>query len=164
MPFSVMNFSLLYYLNNCNSTLLCRYIMWLPPFNLSFHICEGEGNGNPLQYSWLENSMDRGAWRATVQGVAKSQPELIDYHWHHRGQLPAMAMSQGTRIRFYSVVFAYVPSPTLSPSRTGSEVLFPITMLPIGSCRQMFLLDWTIPSSPQCSQTEGLMEPSLPRA
>ena len=29
----------------------------------------GEGNGNPLQYSCLENSMDRGAWRATVQGV-----------------------------------------------------------------------------------------------
>ena len=32
----------------------------------------GEGNGNPLQYSCLENSMDRGAWRATVHGVAKS--------------------------------------------------------------------------------------------
>ena len=31
----------------------------------------GEGNGNPLQYSYLENSMDRGAWKATVQGVAK---------------------------------------------------------------------------------------------
>jgi len=32
----------------------------------------GEGNGNPLQYSCLGNSMDRGAWRATVHGVAKS--------------------------------------------------------------------------------------------
>ena len=31
----------------------------------------GEGNGNPLQYSYLENPMDRGAWRAVVQGVAK---------------------------------------------------------------------------------------------
>ena len=31
-----------------------------------------EGNGNPLQYSCLENSMDRGAWQATVHGVAKS--------------------------------------------------------------------------------------------
>ena len=31
----------------------------------------GEGNGNPLQYSHLENSIDRGAWRATVHGVAK---------------------------------------------------------------------------------------------
>ena len=31
----------------------------------------GEGNSNPLQYSCLGNSMDRGAWRATVDGVAK---------------------------------------------------------------------------------------------
>ena len=33
----------------------------------------GEGNGNPLQYFCLENPMDRGAWQATVHGVAKSQ-------------------------------------------------------------------------------------------
>ena len=33
----------------------------------------GGGHGNPLQYSRLENPMDRGAWRATVHGVAKSQ-------------------------------------------------------------------------------------------
>ena len=32
----------------------------------------GEGYGNPLQYSCLENPMDRGAWRATVHGVTKS--------------------------------------------------------------------------------------------
>ena len=35
--------------------------------------CPGEGNGNPLQYSCLENSMDRGAWQSTVHGVSKSQ-------------------------------------------------------------------------------------------
>ena len=33
----------------------------------------GEENGNPLQYSCLENPMDRGAWQAIVHGVAKSQ-------------------------------------------------------------------------------------------
>ena len=33
----------------------------------------GEGNGNPLQYTCLENSMNRGAWKATVHGVAKSR-------------------------------------------------------------------------------------------
>ena len=38
----------------------------------------GEGNGNPFQYSCLESSMDRGAWRATVHGVAKSQTQLSD--------------------------------------------------------------------------------------
>ena len=35
----------------------------------------GEGNGSPLQCSCLENSMHRGAWRATVHGVAKSQTQ-----------------------------------------------------------------------------------------
>ena len=34
------------------------------------------GHGNPLQYSCLENSMDRGAWRATVHGVTKSRTQL----------------------------------------------------------------------------------------
>ena len=36
----------------------------------------GEGNGNPLQYLCLENSMDKGAWRAIVHGVTKSQTRL----------------------------------------------------------------------------------------
>ena len=39
----------------------------------------GEGNGNPLQYSCLENPMDGGAWWATVHGVAKSQTRLSDF-------------------------------------------------------------------------------------
>ena len=42
----------------------------------------GEGNGNPLQYSCLENSTDRGAWWATVHGVAKSRTQLgTCQHW-----------------------------------------------------------------------------------
>ena len=36
----------------------------------------GEGNGNPLQHSCLENPTDRGPWQATVHGVAKSQTRL----------------------------------------------------------------------------------------
>ena len=36
----------------------------------------GVGNGNPLQYSYLENSIDRGAWWATVPGAAKSWTRL----------------------------------------------------------------------------------------
>ena len=52
-------------------------------FSLS---CIGEGNGNPLQYSCLENSRDGGAWWAAVHGVAKSQTWLSDFtftfHFH----------------------------------------------------------------------------------
>ena len=38
----------------------------------------GGGNGNPFQYSCLENPMDRGAWQATVRGVTKSWTQLSD--------------------------------------------------------------------------------------
>ena len=38
----------------------------------------GEGGGSPFQYSWLENSMDRVAWWATVHGVTKAQTQLSD--------------------------------------------------------------------------------------
>ena len=39
----------------------------------------GEGNGDPLQYSCMENSMDGGAWWPTVHGVTKSQTRLSDF-------------------------------------------------------------------------------------
>ena len=39
----------------------------------------GEGNGNPLQYSCLENLMDGGAWWAAVHGVVKSRTRLSDF-------------------------------------------------------------------------------------
>ena len=46
----------------------------------------GEGNGTPLQYSCLENPMDRGAWWAAVHGVAKSRTRLSNFtftfHFH----------------------------------------------------------------------------------
>ena len=41
----------------------------------------GEGNGYPLQYSGLENSMDRGAWQATIHGVTKSRKRLSGFHF-----------------------------------------------------------------------------------
>ena len=45
--------------------------------------CPGRGHGNPLQHSCLENSMDRGAWRAIVHGVAKSWTlnTLLSWKW-----------------------------------------------------------------------------------
>ena len=42
----------------------------------------GEGNASPLHYSCLENSMDRGAWWATVHGTAKSQTRLMGLSTH----------------------------------------------------------------------------------
>ena len=46
----------------------------------------GEGNGTPLQYSCLENPMDRGAWKAAVHGVTEGWTQLSDFtftfHFH----------------------------------------------------------------------------------
>ena len=48
----------------------------------------GEGNGNPLQYSCLENLMDRGAWQAIVHGVAESQTRLKRLSTHTCMHIP----------------------------------------------------------------------------
>ena len=47
-----------------------------PGLTLGLGRSPGEGNGNPLQYSFLENSMDREAWWATVHGDTKNQIQL----------------------------------------------------------------------------------------
>ena len=68
-----------------------RHILnhWTTRESLNFKIVidsQAEGNGNPLQYSCLENPMDGGAWWATVHGVAKSRTRLNDFtltfHFH----------------------------------------------------------------------------------
>ena len=69
-----------------NSNLLyvgeSKFLLFVP-----FHLCYlGEGNGTPLHYSCRGNPMDRGAWWATVHGVAKSRTWLSDFtfifHFH----------------------------------------------------------------------------------
>ena len=50
----------------------------------------GGGHGNPLQYSSLENPMDRGAWRATVHRVAKSQTRLKQLSMHVLFRVPLL--------------------------------------------------------------------------
>ena len=66
----------------------------------------GEGNGNPLQYSRLENPMDGGAWWAAVHGVAKNRTRLSDFtfsHWRRKWQptpvfLPGESQGRGSLV------------------------------------------------------------------
>ena len=86
------------------------------------HFSTGEGNGNPLQYSCLENPVDRGAWQVTVHGVSKSRTQLSNKtptHTHSFHCFPIyLPWSDGTRCHnlkfsecwvlsqlFYSVYF-----------------------------------------------------------
>ena len=65
-------------------TVKCLPTMWETRVqSLGWEDSPGEGNGNPLQYSCLENPMDGRAWRATVHGVAKSQTRLSDFTLLH---------------------------------------------------------------------------------
>ena len=66
----------------------------------------GEGNGIPLQYSCLENPLDRGAWKAAVHGVPKSRTRLSDFtlmHWRRKWQptpvfLPGESQGRGSLV------------------------------------------------------------------
>ena len=63
----------------------------------------GEGNGNPLQYSYLENSMDGGVWWATVHGIAKSRTLLpsLGHVWlpeHHSALELSLQWKRGVLI------------------------------------------------------------------
>ena len=52
----------------------------------------GEGNGNSLQHSCLKKSVDRGAWQATVRGVAKSRTWLINFYFHFSGKARSLLL------------------------------------------------------------------------
>ena len=60
----------------------------------------GEGNGNPLQYFCLENSVDRRAWQATVHGVAK-ESDTTEQHTHTHTQKKSFRMTNVTYIQFH---------------------------------------------------------------
>ena len=60
---------------------------------------QGEGDGNPLQYSCLENPMDGGAWWAAVQGVAKSPTRLSDFTFTFHFPLSCIGEGNGNPLQ-----------------------------------------------------------------
>ena len=71
-----------------------------------------EGSGDPLQYSCLENSTDRGAWWATVHGVAESDTKACT-HTHAYSEFPLILQlkSMFKEIPFILCDFSYLPEP-----------------------------------------------------
>ena len=77
-----------YRLHHMWSMNVCWMIDWTNQIRKFIHPI-GEGNGTPLQYSCLENPMDRRAWWAAVHGVAKSRTRLSNFtftHWRRKWQ------------------------------------------------------------------------------
>ena len=100
----------------------------------------GEGNGNPLQYSCLGNPMDRGAWQATVHGVAKSRTHLSEhksspcwlcFYWNPSPSFPAFLPIFTSLILPFSALH---PLPTLairqSHYQTSLTPFLPLCILP----------------------------------
>ena len=80
----------------------------------------GEGNVYPLQYSCLENSVDKRAWRATVHGVAKTQTQLSD-NTFCSVQFSRSVVSNS--LRPHELQHARLPSPSLSPGVYSNSCL-----------------------------------------
>ena len=83
------------------------------------------GNGNPLQHSCLENSMDRRVWWAAVPGATKSQTRLSDYtHTHTVGIKSALWMTF-LALRILSMTRGYTQA-QMSPATVVPGLVFPV--------------------------------------
>ena len=76
-------FFFLYFISLCFFCLFVCFLAWAATF--------GECDGTPLQYSWLENPIDGGAWWAAVHGVAKSRTRLSNFTFHFHALEKEMA-------------------------------------------------------------------------
>ena len=81
----------------------------------------GEGNGNPLQYSCLENPMDGGAWKAAVHGVTKSQTWLSDFTFHFHALEKEMATHSSVLAWIISGTAELDGLPSMGSHRVGHD-------------------------------------------
>ena len=102
------------------------------PRKWDFYCCEfllkgytdwGEGNGTPLQYSCLENPMDRGAWWAAVHGVAKRQTRLSDFTFTFHFPALEKAMATHSSVLAWRIPGTGEPGdlPSLGSHRVGHD-------------------------------------------
>ena len=126
-------------------------------FDFSFS-CIGEGNGNPLQYSCLENPMDRGAWKAAVHGVAKSRTQLRDFTFTFHFPLSCIGEGNGNPLQcsclenprdggaWWAAIYGVTQGRTRmkwrSSSSSSSHLLWHFLAFFISSCLLFYSLRW----------------------
>ena len=100
----------------------------------------GKGNGNPLQYSYLENPINREAWRGTVHGISKSQTGLSDRHFYFQGlrwsSLPIWMRLPGPLILSQVVLLLFPPRVEHDLATKPPTFLWLATVLPFGTERR----------------------------
>ena len=102
---------------------LLNLAQYLIHFKSSLDYLYGEGDGTPLQYSCLENPMDRGAWKAAVHGVAEGRTRLSDFTFTFH--FPALEKEMATH---FSVLAWRIPGtgepgglPSMESHRVGHD-------------------------------------------
>ena len=118
----------------------------------------GEGNGNSLQYSWLESPMDRRVWQATVHGVAKSWTPLTNTHSEH--ELCPLSLNITQFIGLTKGGIRQIPSMRMTAWLWSQHELIMLLVLRILLCIHAFLLVWKVlqksfwmwafPHAPEC--------------
>ena len=96
---------------------------WLSKIR-AIYICPfGEGDGTPLQYSCLKNPMDRGAWWASVHGVAKSQTQLSDFTFTFHFQALEKEMATHSSVLAWRIPGTGEPGglPSMGSLRVGQD-------------------------------------------
>ena len=122
----------------------------------------GESNGTPLQYSCLENPMDRGAWQAAVHGVAKSRALLSNFTstFHFNALEKAMATRSsvlawripGTEAAWWAAVYG------VAQSRTRLKRLSSSSSIPLSWRRKQELTPVFLPGK---SQDRGVWQSTV---
>ena len=127
----------------------CHLVCLKPPRFRSIQRCAQRRQWHPLQYSCLENPMDRGAWWAAVHGVAKSQTRLSDFtftfmHWRRNGNPLQCSRLENPRNRgaWWAAVYGVAQSRTrlkqLSSSSSSSRGVLPRAI----QCDESTMLKW----------------------
>ena len=112
----------------------------------------GEGNGNPLQYSCLENPMDRWAWSAIVHAIAKSRTRLSYFSQTNRDPLFSISLYNWLTFSPSSVRIKPLhksplwpqPIPSNSPTHHPIYYLWHVCVLSCFSHVQLFATQWTV--------------------
>jgi len=115
----------------------------------------GEGNNNPLRYSCLENPMARGAWRATVHGVAKSRTRLSDWRFH---RISVRALIELTSSDLFP---EHQTSPHWGSCESLRLNLFKVPQSPVSSSVPSFFIHWSQKRRTWCRPGFFCVSPSI---
>ena len=88
----------------------------------------GEGNGNPLQYSCLEKSTERGTWWASVHGIIKSWTRLSESCLHLYGFIVNLSIPSFTLQYYFRLLFFYMSLPNCWPETNRQPNISPVNI------------------------------------